>query len=204
MGGDVYTSNDCISGTITANSLKWLYLRNYCSYLSYISTRCRTHLGLPVYTILKPCTPYFFPFILVGTLTCPILVPLVPLFWISSDVSSRFQSQSWFCLIHFCGGECNIHSLRSTSGATPADLLTAGMATSHFPTCIRRGRSWLRIKRGITHSHRRRMWHHCASHLATLCPILEKHRTAKTECVTQDVNNEGLLGRLRNVNKDLS
>ena len=33
-------------------------------------------------------------------LTCPILGPLVPLFWISSDVSSGFQSQSGFCLIH--------------------------------------------------------------------------------------------------------
>ena len=33
------------------------------------------------------------------TFTCPILGPLVPLFWISSDVSSGFQSQSGFCLI---------------------------------------------------------------------------------------------------------
>ena len=30
---------------------------------------------------------------------CPILGPLVPLFWISGDVSSGFQSQSGFCLI---------------------------------------------------------------------------------------------------------
>ena len=27
-----------------------------------------------------------------------------------------------------CGGECNVHSLRSTSGATLADLLAAGAA----------------------------------------------------------------------------
>ena len=34
--------------------------------------------------------------------------PLVPLFWISGDVSSGFQSQSGFCLIrYFCGGKCN-------------------------------------------------------------------------------------------------
>ena len=56
------------------------------------------------------------------------LGPLVPLFWISGDVSSGFQSQSGFCLIcYFCGGECNVHSPRFTSGATLADLLVAGM-----------------------------------------------------------------------------
>ena len=53
---------------------------------------------------------------------------LVPLFWISGDLSSGFQSQSGFCLIHFfCGGNCNVHSQRSTSGATCADLLAASM-----------------------------------------------------------------------------
>ena len=45
----------------------------------------------------------------------------------SGDVSSGFQSQSGFCLIrYFCGGECNVHSPRFTSGATLADLLAAG------------------------------------------------------------------------------
>ena len=59
--------------------------------------------------------------------TCPFLGPLVPLFWISGDVSSGFQSQSGYCLIrYFCGGECNVHSPRFTSGATLADLLAAG------------------------------------------------------------------------------
>ena len=35
--------------------------------------------------------------------------PLEPLFWISGDISSGFQSQSGLCLIclFFCGGECN-------------------------------------------------------------------------------------------------
>ena len=28
-------------------------------------------------------------------------IPLVPLFWISVNISSGFQSQSGFCLIHF-------------------------------------------------------------------------------------------------------
>ena len=66
------------------------------------------------------------------------LGPLVPLFWISGDVSSGFQSQSGFCLIrYFCGGECNIHSPRFTSGATLA---------SHFPTCMCRGGIWLRFE----------------------------------------------------------
>ena len=34
----------------------------------------------------------FFKVFLLGTFTCSILGPLVPLFWISSDVSSGFQS----------------------------------------------------------------------------------------------------------------
>ena len=43
---------------------------------------------------------FFFKFL---TDTCPFcfLGPLVPLFWISGDVSSGFQSQSGFCLICF-------------------------------------------------------------------------------------------------------
>ena len=40
------------------------------------------------------------------TFTCPILGPLVPLFWISGDVSSGFQSQSGFCLIRIA--EANV------------------------------------------------------------------------------------------------
>ena len=55
---------------------------------------------------------------------------LIPLFWTSGDVSSGFQSQSGFCLIHtWRRRTSNItHSLRFTSGATPADLLVASMA----------------------------------------------------------------------------
>ena len=70
---------------------------------------------------------FFFFFLKFLADTCPFLGPLVPLFWISGDVSSGFQSQSGFCLIrYFCGGECNVHSPRFTSGATLADLLVAG------------------------------------------------------------------------------
>ena len=35
----------------------------------------------------------------IGGHTCPFLGPLVPLFWISGDVSSGVPSQSGFCLI---------------------------------------------------------------------------------------------------------
>ena len=49
--------------------------------------------------------------LLADTYTYPISGPLVPLFWISGDVSS---------------------------GATPANLLTADIDASHFPTCISR------------------------------------------------------------------
>ena len=54
------------------------------------------------------------------------LGPLVPLFWISGDVSSGFQSQSGLPYSH-CGGKHNVRSPRSTSGATLADLLAAGI-----------------------------------------------------------------------------
>ena len=42
---------------------------------------------------------YLFKVFLSDTFTCPILGPLVPLFWISGDISSGFQIQSGFCLI---------------------------------------------------------------------------------------------------------
>ena len=68
---------------------------------------------------------------------CPILGPLVPLFSISGDVSSGFQSQSGLCLIFlFCGGKCNLHSPRFTSDAKPAGLLMASIAAGHFSSCI--------------------------------------------------------------------
>ena len=49
---------------------------------------------------------FFFKVFLSDTFTCPLLLPLVPLFWISGDVSSGFQSQSGFCLI--CIVEANV------------------------------------------------------------------------------------------------
>ena len=44
---------------------------------------------------------------LADTYTCPILGSMVPLFWISCNVSSGFQSQSEFCPTHFFA-EANI------------------------------------------------------------------------------------------------
>ena len=55
--------------------------------------------------------------ILTDTFTCPILGPLVSLFWISSHVCSGLQSQSGLPYSHYTG-ECNVCTLRSTSGAT--------------------------------------------------------------------------------------
>ena len=48
----------------------------------------------------------FLKFFWSGIFPCPILGPLVPLFWISGDISSGFQSQSGFCLIRIA--EANV------------------------------------------------------------------------------------------------
>ena len=68
----------------------------------------------------------FFFLSFFGGHMCPILGPLVPLFWISGNVSSGFQSQSGLPYLH-CRGKRNACSLRSASGATCADLLAAGL-----------------------------------------------------------------------------
>ena len=65
---------------------------------------------------------------------CPMFGPLVPLFWISSDVFSGLQSQSGLPYSH-CGGARNVRSLRSTSGATHADLLATSITPSPVPLC---------------------------------------------------------------------
>ena len=56
----------------------------------------------------------------------------------------------WVLPYSHCGGKCNAHSPRSTSVATPINLLAAGIAASHFPTRICRGGSWLGIEQAIT------------------------------------------------------
>ena len=54
--------------------------------------------------------------------------PLIPLFRTSGDISSMFQNQSGQPYLHLGRGLCVTHSLRLTSGVTPADLLVASMA----------------------------------------------------------------------------
>ena len=83
----------------------------------------------------------FFKVFLSDTFTCPILGPLVPLLWISGDVSSRFQSQSGFCPYLHCRGKCNVHSPGFTSGAThcqPIDRWYCGALTGFisFPRLL--------------------------------------------------------------------
>ena len=71
--------------------------------------------------------------------------PLVPLFWISGDVSSGFQSQSGLPYLH-CGGKRNVCSLKSTSGATLANLLVASaqpVLSPHTKKRIRHNLLWL-------------------------------------------------------------
>ena len=51
--------------------------------------------------------------------------------------------------VFFCGGGYNVHSLRSTSGATHTE---AHRAASHYPTCISRDGTWLGIRTG-NHEH---------------------------------------------------
>ena len=79
-------------------------------------------------------------------------LPLIPLFWTSGDVSSGFQSQSRFCLIHtWQRHTSNItHSLRFTSGATPADLLAASMATEPISSTYLQRHWWESNGRPLT------------------------------------------------------
>ena len=62
------------------------------------------------------------------TFTCPFLGPLVPLFWISGDVSSGFQSQSGFCLIHIAETNVMYISWDPPLVLHIADLLTDSIA----------------------------------------------------------------------------
>ena len=104
-------------------------IKNLKSSVNYDAKAGNVNLSVNFFVDWKQCLVSFFFFFFLKFLadTCPFLGPLVPLFWISGDISSGFQSQSGFCLIrYFCGGECNVHSPRFTSGATLADLLVAG------------------------------------------------------------------------------
>ena len=61
-----------------------------------------------------------------------------PCFGFLVTSSLGFKARVGSALFAFCGGKCNVHSMRSTSGATHAYLLVADIATSPVPTycCI--------------------------------------------------------------------
>ena len=93
---------------------------------------------------------FFIWYVFGGTYTFHILGPQGPLIWFFSDVFYRLQTQSGFCLIWCHGGRCNVHSPRSTFGATPAYTLIASITAGLFPPCVSRAGSWLRFERAIT------------------------------------------------------
>ena len=78
------------------------------------------------------CFVFFLKFLFLSdTFTYPILGPLVPLFGFLVTSPLGFKARvgskpEWVLPYLHCGGECNVHFLRSTSSATPADLLAAG------------------------------------------------------------------------------
>ena len=57
--------------------------------------------------------------------------PVIPLFWISGDVCPGFQSQGGFPCLCALSPVCNEFH-RFVSGATPADLLVAGVEAEPF------------------------------------------------------------------------
>ena len=88
----------------------FLYVATHIS--SFVQLFC-PYTSFPITTTWKINQPIFI--FLVDN--CPFVGPLVPLFWISGDVPSGFQSQSGLPYSH-CGGKHNVCSLRSTSCAT--------------------------------------------------------------------------------------
>ena len=77
--------------------------------------------------------------LLAETYTCSLKGSSVPLFCISCNVRSGFLSQNALPYSH-CRGKYNSYFVRSTSGATSANLLTASMAPVPCPLCFSRGK----------------------------------------------------------------
>ena len=73
-----------------------------------------------------------------------------PCFGFLVTFKARVSKPEWVlpCSL-FCGGECNVHCLGSTAGATRANLLAASSVAGHFPTCISIGWTWLGFERAI-------------------------------------------------------
>ena len=59
--------------------------------------------------------------------TCPFWGHWYPCFGFLVTLPEGFKARVGSALFHFCRGKCNVHSPRSTSGATCANLLAAGM-----------------------------------------------------------------------------
>ena len=99
------------------------------------------------------------------TFTCPILGPLVPLFWIFGDVSSEFQSQSGFCLIRIAEANVMYISWDPPLVLHIADLLTDSIAGHRPGSYLTQGyycvAAWS-LEPAINRS-----WVLCANHLAT-------------------------------------
>ena len=79
-----------------------------------------------------------------GATGTPVLDFWWHLLWVSK--SEWVLAYSLF----FCWGKHNVHSPKSTSGATCTNLLAASSTASHFPTCINRGGTWLGFEQAIT------------------------------------------------------
>ena len=89
-------------------------------------------------------------FFLSDTFTCPILGPLVHLFWISGDIL-WVSKPDWVLTYSHSRGECNVHSLRSASGVTcyqPLDRHHRG-ASTRFISCPRILLAPVRLKPAI-------------------------------------------------------
>ena len=76
-------------------------------------------------------------------------------FW----VSKRESVLSYSLLVY--RGKCNVHSPRSTSDATCANLLEADSTAGHFLTSISRGGTWFGFEWAITRDRRRMRYHLC-------------------------------------------
>ena len=95
--------------------------------------------------------------------TCPFLWPLVPLVWISSDVSSGFQSQSGFCLICFFA-EANVMYIPWDPPLVlhMCQPLGSQQHSQSLPHMHVQRWDLAQIQTG-NHPHRRRTRYHCAS-----------------------------------------
>ena len=84
----------------------------------------RRQLNLNFHTLYL-CIKFFFLKFLVDT--CPFWGHWYPCFGFLVTSPLGFKARVGSALFAiFCGGECNVHSSRFTSGATLADLLAAG------------------------------------------------------------------------------